>query len=164
VLSLSASCLVLYFDFITGSASFVSWPFGFHILISRPSALPSLLLLAPHPLASPAPSFCRPNGLAALFGPGSRSFSSLALELFVMKEIISENKFGGDFCNGTLDFGWDSLDEEAKLSKVMLWCLASCLTCSRLAVASSASLACSAIITINHNLVIHPWDLPISDP
>jgi Chlorophyll A-B binding protein len=40
------------------------------------------------------------------------------LELFVMKDIEGTgNEFVGDFRNGALDFGWDSCDEETKLSK-----------------------------------------------
>ena len=40
------------------------------------------------------------------------------LELFVMKDIEGTgNEFPGDFRNGALDFGWDELSEEDKLSK-----------------------------------------------
>ena len=40
------------------------------------------------------------------------------LELFVMKDIEGTgNEFVGDFRNGAIDFGWDSFDEETKLSK-----------------------------------------------
>ena len=39
------------------------------------------------------------------------------LELFVMKDVTGEGEFPGDFRNGALDFGWDSFDEETKLSK-----------------------------------------------
>jgi hypothetical protein len=38
------------------------------------------------------------------------------LELFVMKDITG-GEFVGDFRNGFIDFGWDSFDEETKLSK-----------------------------------------------
>ncbi len=38
------------------------------------------------------------------------------LELFVMKDITG-GEFPGDFRNGALDFGWDTFDEETKLSK-----------------------------------------------
>ena len=38
------------------------------------------------------------------------------LELAVMKDITG-GEFPGDFRNGALDFGWDSFDEETKLSK-----------------------------------------------
>jgi len=66
-----------------------------------------------------------PNGLAALFGPdaiptdGFLQIVFLAgfLELFVMKDVTGENEFVGDFRNGSLDFGWDTFDEETKLSK-----------------------------------------------
>ena len=33
------------------------------------------------------------------------------LELAVMKDVTSENKFFGDFCNGSFDLGWDTFDE-----------------------------------------------------
>ena len=39
-----------------------------------------------------------------------------ALELFVMKDITG-GEFVGDFRNEALDFGWDTFDEETKLSK-----------------------------------------------
>ncbi|EED88103.1 fucoxanthin chlorophyll a/c protein 2, partial [Thalassiosira pseudonana CCMP1335] len=39
------------------------------------------------------------------------------LELAVMKDVTGEGEFVGDFRNGALDFGWDSFDEETKLSK-----------------------------------------------
>jgi len=38
------------------------------------------------------------------------------LELFVMKDITG-GEFVGDFRNEALDFGWDTFDEETKLSK-----------------------------------------------
>jgi|EP00979_Chaetoceros_neogracilis_P005742 hypothetical protein len=38
------------------------------------------------------------------------------LELFVMKDITG-GEFPGDFRNESLDFGWDTFDEETKLSK-----------------------------------------------
>jgi hypothetical protein len=38
------------------------------------------------------------------------------LELFVMKDITG-GEFPGDFRNEALDFGWDTFDEETKLSK-----------------------------------------------
>ena len=34
-----------------------------------------------------------------------------------MKDVTGEAEFPGDFRNGALDFGWDSFDEETKLSK-----------------------------------------------
>ena len=67
-----------------------------------------------------------PNGWAALSGPDAIPQAGLiqmvafvgALELFVMKDIEGTgNEFVGDFRNGSLDFGWDTFDEEAKLSK-----------------------------------------------
>ncbi|KAL3790401.1 hypothetical protein HJC23_013573 [Cyclotella cryptica] len=39
------------------------------------------------------------------------------LELAVMKDVTGEGEFVGDFRNGALDFGWDTFDEETKLSK-----------------------------------------------
>ncbi|KAL7556308.1 hypothetical protein ACA910_009312 [Epithemia clementina (nom. ined.)] len=42
------------------------------------------------------------------------------LELFVMKDSANgaePGEFVGDFRNGALDFGWDSFDEETKLTK-----------------------------------------------
>ena len=67
-----------------------------------------------------------PNGWAAISGPDSIPSEGLlqivafvgALELFVMKDIEGTgNEFVGDFRNGSLDFGWDTFDEETKLSK-----------------------------------------------
>ena len=67
-----------------------------------------------------------PDGLAAISGPDAISGAGLAqivafigaLELGVMKDIEGTgNEFVGDFRNGTLDFGWDTFDEETKLSK-----------------------------------------------
>jgi hypothetical protein len=67
-----------------------------------------------------------PNGIAALFGPdaiptaGSLQMFAFVgfLELAVMKDIEGTgNEFVGDFRNGALDFGWDSLDAETQLSK-----------------------------------------------
>jgi len=39
------------------------------------------------------------------------------LQIFVMKIVTSESEFPGDFCNGALDFQWDTFDEETKLVK-----------------------------------------------
>merc|ERR1712127_245020 len=39
------------------------------------------------------------------------------LEVAVMKDVTGEGEFPGDFRNGALDFGWDTFDEETKLSK-----------------------------------------------
>ncbi|KAL3810858.1 hypothetical protein ACHAXA_005858 [Cyclostephanos tholiformis] len=66
-----------------------------------------------------------PNGIAALFGPDAIPTAGFAqifafvglLELGVMKDVTGENEFVGDFRNGAIDFGWDSFDEETKLSK-----------------------------------------------
>jgi Chlorophyll A-B binding protein len=69
-----------------------------------------------------------PNGLAALFGPDAIPSAGLAqivafigvLELAVMKDSANgaaPGDFVGDFRNGALDFGWDTFDEETKLSK-----------------------------------------------
>jgi len=67
-----------------------------------------------------------PNGLAAFFGPDAipqAGFAQIfafvgALELGVMKDIEGTgNEFIGDFRNGAIDFGWDTFDEETKLSK-----------------------------------------------
>jgi len=66
-----------------------------------------------------------PNGLAAVFGDAAIPQAGLiqlflfvgALELGVMKDVTGEAEFPGDFRNGALDFGWDSFDEETKLSK-----------------------------------------------
>ena len=66
-----------------------------------------------------------PNGLAAVFGPDAIPQAGLIqiflfvgfLELGVMKDVTGEAEFPGDFRNGALDFGWDTFDEETKLSK-----------------------------------------------
>merc|ERR1712051_641580 len=69
-----------------------------------------------------------PNGIAALFGdnaiPQAGLFQIVAfvgfLELFVMKDSANgaePGDFPGDFRNGALDYGWDTFDEETKLSK-----------------------------------------------
>jgi len=66
-----------------------------------------------------------PNGLAAVFGENAIPQAGLiqiflfvgALELAVMKDVTGESEFPGDFRNGALDFGWDTFDEETKLSK-----------------------------------------------
>ncbi|KAL7531266.1 hypothetical protein ACHAWF_003700, partial [Thalassiosira exigua] len=65
-----------------------------------------------------------PNGLAALFGPDAIPSAGLAqilafvgfLELSVMKD-SANGAAPGEFRNGALDFGWDTFDEETKLSK-----------------------------------------------
>ena len=69
-----------------------------------------------------------PNGWAAINGPDAISQSGLfqiiflvgTLELGVMKDSANgaeAGDFPGDFRNGSLDFGWDTFDEETKLSK-----------------------------------------------
>jgi len=67
-----------------------------------------------------------PDGWAAINGPDAIPSAGLAqivafvaaLELGVMKDIEGTgNEFVGDFRNGSLDFGWDTFDEETKLSK-----------------------------------------------
>merc|ERR1712051_595752 len=69
-----------------------------------------------------------PNGLAAFFGPDAIPQAGFAqiflfigfLELGVMKDSANgaaPGDFVGDFRNGALDFGWDTFDEETKLSK-----------------------------------------------
>jgi len=69
-----------------------------------------------------------PNGLAALFGPDAIPQAGFAqlfafiglLELGVMKDSANgaePGEFVGDFRNGAIDFGWDTFDEETKLSK-----------------------------------------------
>ena len=62
-----------------------------------------------------------PNGWAAVGAiPQAGLLQIVAfvgtLELFVMKDITG-GEFPGDFRNEALDFGWDTFDEEAKLSK-----------------------------------------------
>nr|Q42395.1 RecName: Full=Fucoxanthin-chlorophyll a-c binding protein, chloroplastic; Short=FCP; Flags: Precursor [Trieres chinensis]CAA56944.1 fucoxanthin chlorophyll a/c protein [Trieres chinensis]CAA56945.1 fucoxanthin chlorophyl a/c protein [Trieres chinensis] len=66
-----------------------------------------------------------PNGWAAISGPDAIPQAGLLqivafvgiLELAVMKDVTGEGEFPGDFRNGALDFGWDTFDEETKLSK-----------------------------------------------
>jgi len=69
-----------------------------------------------------------PNGIAAVLGPNAIPTAGLLqifafvgfLELFVMKDSANgaePGDFPGDFRNGALDFGWDTFDEETKLSK-----------------------------------------------
>merc|ERR1712018_199910 len=64
------------------------------------------------------------NGWAAISGPNAISGAGLAqivllcgaLELAVMKDITG-GEFPGDFRNDSLDYGWDTFDEETKLFK-----------------------------------------------
>ncbi len=69
-----------------------------------------------------------PNGWAAINGPDAIPGAGLGqlvafiglLEVAVMKDSANgaePGEFVGDFRNGALDFGWDSFDEETKLSK-----------------------------------------------
>ena len=69
-----------------------------------------------------------PNGWAAINGPDAIPGAGLAqivafvgaLELGVMKDSANgaaPGDFVGDFRNGAIDFGWDTFDEETKLSK-----------------------------------------------
>ena len=67
-----------------------------------------------------------PNGIAALIGPDSIPTAGLVqiiafvgfLEIGFMKDVPGAgNEFVGDFRNGYIDFGWDTFDEEEKLSK-----------------------------------------------
>eukprot|EP01083_Nonionella_stella_P010738 30556_1 len=69
-----------------------------------------------------------PNGIAAVLGPNAIPQAGLLqivafvglLELAVMKDSANgaePGDFPGDFRNGSLDFGWDTFDEETKLQK-----------------------------------------------
>jgi len=66
-----------------------------------------------------------PNGWAAIRGPDAMSGYGLAqivalcgfLEIAVMRDVTGTGEFVGDFRNGSLDFGWDTFDEETKLFK-----------------------------------------------
>ena len=63
-----------------------------------------------------------PNGWAAVSAIPQAGLLQIiafvgALELAVMKDVTGEGEFVGDFRNGALDFGWDTFDEETKLSK-----------------------------------------------
>jgi hypothetical protein len=63
-----------------------------------------------------------PDGWAAVGAIPSAGLAQIvlfvgALELAVMKDVTGEAEFPGDFRNGALDFGWDTFDEETKLSK-----------------------------------------------
>merc|ERR1719203_688836 len=62
-----------------------------------------------------------PTGFGALSQiPGAGLFQIFAfigfLEIFVMKDITG-GEFVGDFRNGFIDYGWNTFDEETKLSK-----------------------------------------------
>ena len=63
-----------------------------------------------------------PDGYAAIQAIPGAGLTQIILfvgflELGVMKDATGEAEFPGDFRNGFLDFGWDSFDEETKLSK-----------------------------------------------
>ena len=67
-----------------------------------------------------------PNGFAAISGPNAIPQAGLAqiiafigfLELFVMKSVEGTgNEFVGDFRNGSLDFGWDTFNDQQKMKK-----------------------------------------------
>jgi hypothetical protein len=63
-----------------------------------------------------------PNGWAAVGAVPAAGITQMILfvgflELGVMKDVTGEAEFVGDFRNGALDFGWDTFDEETKLSK-----------------------------------------------
>jgi len=63
-----------------------------------------------------------PNGWAAVGAiPQAGLLQIIAfvgtLELFVMKDVTGEAEFPGDFRNGSLDFGWDTFDEETQAFK-----------------------------------------------
>jgi hypothetical protein len=67
-----------------------------------------------------------PNGVAAIFGPDAIPTAGLVqiiafigvLECAFMRSVEGTgNEFVGDFRNGYIDFGWDTFDEEEKLSK-----------------------------------------------
>ena len=62
-----------------------------------------------------------PNGLAALDTISRAGIAQLVvfigfLELAIMKDITG-GEFVGDFRNDAFDLGWDTFDEETKLSK-----------------------------------------------
>ena len=67
-----------------------------------------------------------PNGIAAIQGPDAIPFNGIGqiicfigfLEIAFMKDVPGTgNEFVGDFRNGFIDFGWDTFDEETKLTK-----------------------------------------------
>ena len=63
-----------------------------------------------------------PNGWAAVTAIPTAGLWQIILfvgflELGVMKDVTGEAEFVGDFRNGALDYGWDTFDEETKLSK-----------------------------------------------
>uniref|UniRef100_A0A7S2W792 Uncharacterized protein n=1 Tax=Eucampia antarctica TaxID=49252 RepID=A0A7S2W792_9STRA len=63
-----------------------------------------------------------PNGYAAVNAIPAEGIVQIIgfvgfLELGVMRDITGTSEFPGDFRNGALDYGWDTFDEETKLSK-----------------------------------------------
>ena len=67
-----------------------------------------------------------PNGIAAVSGPDAIPTAGIVqmiafvgwLECSFMRDVPGAgNEFVGDFRNGYIDFGWDDLDEDEKLSK-----------------------------------------------
>ena len=63
-----------------------------------------------------------PAGFDALAAIPSAGFLQMfgfvgILEVFVMQDVQGTGEFVGDFRNGFIDFGWDTFDEETKLSK-----------------------------------------------
>merc|ERR1719253_2342725 len=87
----------------------------------------SAAAFAPAPAARSASSLAAfesfGNGWAAIDGPNAIPQAGVSqillfagfLEANVMKDIEGTgNEFGGDFRNGSLDFGWDTFDEETK--------------------------------------------------
>jgi Chlorophyll A-B binding protein len=63
-----------------------------------------------------------PNGFAALNTmPGAGLAQILAfigfMEVAFMKDATGQNEFVGDFRNGFIDFGWDTLSADKKMTK-----------------------------------------------
>merc|ERR1712238_268567 len=67
-----------------------------------------------------------PNGIAAVIGPDAIPQAGLIqiiafvglLELGIMIDVPGTgNEFVGDFRNGSIDFGWDTFDEETQAFK-----------------------------------------------
>ena len=65
------------------------------------------------------------NGWADISGPNAVPQDGLIqiflfvgdLDIAVMKDVTGESEFPGNFHNGAFDFGWDTFDEDIKLSK-----------------------------------------------
>ena len=62
-----------------------------------------------------------PSGYAALAAVPKGGWGQIIAFVFVLEFIMRDNtgegEFPGDFRSGTIDFGWDTFDEETKLSK-----------------------------------------------